>query len=815
MRHPRPLRPATCALALLGLVLLGVGGAPKASAQEPAATTPGPDGATGTGPAEGAGDDDEAAGPGEGDPAEPPADPDVADLPDGAIVEKDGNFYQVEGGRLVAIGSLEAGEDPYETTLTGSRVDSSTNPVIHTDSVSEDTIRESGARTMGEMLQRVAGLQVTDSVGTGQQVTIDGVDSKYVLILIDGRPVNGQTNDRVDLGRLPVVASDIKRIEVVRGPMSALYGSEAMGGVINIITKRPKSGLHGEVEYGFRLLREGLQRNMLDASLSGGTPGVLFSISGSGQIARSTDRGGLVGNIIEDNKPDGVSDLPDVRQGTLNANLTLYPYSTWKLQTWGRLMYHELETKLSRALPLRDSTRDLQFQMGSMLEIDVTEGHTLTFDLRIDRYLHRYAKLPNGAEDAPPPFCEDPAENTVLGLVPDGFRFRYLDPECPAATRVRTLATQDDSRLDLRYTGELASGLFLVEQLKVSAGLLLYRQLWDRRDGDLNDTLEGSPGRTAGALYGEVNYQPFGFLTLLPGVRLDAFYEDNTDPGAELGKALQGDIDWFNQGTGARLPFAVGPRMSARLDLIYGLALRGSFGTGFRLPSFQEQFLDFPHVELGYAVRGNPDLRPENSVGTRAELVWSSQWLSLGAEGYLNLFQNQISVVPTDELFEGAVVYTYENLDRATVAGVNLRASLPEIYGFSADATYQYLFMANDTSGCSDDDLVQAYFCGVGQNGQGAQPLLLRPQHAAHIGARYTEKLTDTSLFTMMDFLSERQIDETRKAPASFRLTVGLRQMVLDHGELVLTLDNLLDSYHPVYGPKPGRSAQALFRAWF
>ena len=84
------------------------------------------------------------------------------------------------------------------------------------------------------------------------KITIRGLPDNYTLVLVDGRRV-GNSRDisyRPDLGRqdLNWISPDmIERIEVVRGPMSSLYGSDAMGGVINIITKSSKDSQGGFV----------------------------------------------------------------------------------------------------------------------------------------------------------------------------------------------------------------------------------------------------------------------------------------------------------------------------------------------------------------------------------------------------------------------------------------------------------------------------------------------------------------------------------------------------------------------------------------
>ncbi|MBT8261116.1 MAG: TonB-dependent receptor, partial [Bacteroidia bacterium] len=81
-------------------------------------------------------------------------------------------------------------------------------------------------------------------------VQIQGLDPQYTLILIDGVPLVGRSAGTLDLSRLTV--GNIKQIEIVKGASSSLYGSEALGGVINIITDLPKQqGLKGDLDYRF------------------------------------------------------------------------------------------------------------------------------------------------------------------------------------------------------------------------------------------------------------------------------------------------------------------------------------------------------------------------------------------------------------------------------------------------------------------------------------------------------------------------------------------------------------------------------------
>lgn len=107
--------------------------------------------------------------------------------------------------------------------------------------ISGETLRSRPVADFSEVLQQVAGINVNQSQATGRKdIQIRGMDAQYTLILINGRRTSSSEalirgND-FDLSTLPL--NSVERIEVIRGPMSALYGSDALGGVINIITRK-------------------------------------------------------------------------------------------------------------------------------------------------------------------------------------------------------------------------------------------------------------------------------------------------------------------------------------------------------------------------------------------------------------------------------------------------------------------------------------------------------------------------------------------------------------------------------------------------
>ena len=122
--------------------------------------------------------------------------------------------------------------------------------------IDRQTIEDRGYNTLTDALTSVPGLRLAPSGGPGSLTSgfIRGTDSAHVLVLRDGMPINDASNpkDAFDFG--VDTLSDIERIEVVRGPMAALYGSGALGGVINLISRRgTEPGLHilGDLSGGY------------------------------------------------------------------------------------------------------------------------------------------------------------------------------------------------------------------------------------------------------------------------------------------------------------------------------------------------------------------------------------------------------------------------------------------------------------------------------------------------------------------------------------------------------------------------------------
>lgn len=158
-----------------------------------------------------------------------------------------------QGGPAGDIGAVRTEDVFAESIVTASKggAQSPLDAPSSTSVITEQDIRLSGITKIPELLRRLAGVDIMQVTGGQTEVSIRGFNqrlSNKTLVLVDGRSVYADILGATIWQTLSIGVEDIQRIEIVRGPGSALYGADAFNGVINIITKKPgegKSGLAG------------------------------------------------------------------------------------------------------------------------------------------------------------------------------------------------------------------------------------------------------------------------------------------------------------------------------------------------------------------------------------------------------------------------------------------------------------------------------------------------------------------------------------------------------------------------------------------
>ena len=203
-------------------------------------------------------------------------------------------------------------ETPMELVIvTPTRMPQSLDKTIaDTTVLTEQEIRQSGAADVPTLLRSLAGVEIAQAGGMGKQSStfMRGTNSSHVLVLLDGVRINSATTGTTALEH--IMLDSIERIEVVRGNVSSLYGSEAIGGVIQLFTKRGRGAPAFNASAG--LGNHGTQR--LAAGFSGSVDANSFSVN--------------VGKV----KTDGVSAINTQIDSSANPDKDGYDNTTLNAQ---------------------------------------------------------------------------------------------------------------------------------------------------------------------------------------------------------------------------------------------------------------------------------------------------------------------------------------------------------------------------------------------------------------------------------------------------------------------------------------------------
>lgn len=495
--------------------------------------------------------------------------------------------------------------------VTGTRTEKPADAApVRTEVVGPQELRRTHARTLKDALENLPGLQLREIHGkSGYELSMQGLGSDQVLVLIDGLPLTASTGSTVDLGQY--LLTDVERIEVVKGAASAQYGSSAMGGVVNVITRRIEPGLAGHVvaDAGSRG-RQNPSGHRANVGLShaqlgvqGGTERWRLRVVGD----VSDDRGFAVDSQAWARQGDAV------RRGQAGVRLAWLPHRD--AQAWLDANHYreDAEKRYDHYVPPRNLPQ------------------RKTEEARRDRLAAGTRwRLSNGA---------------VIDLrgVHEHYEADTLSYSAGALTGRR------EAELGLSH---------LSGQLDLPAW---GRQLWqigfDLHHEDLAQT---NNGQSEVVLDGRVDRRSREVF-----VQNDILFDERWE--LLLGLRWQDDSDF---GRHAAPKLALHRRLGAGGD--WRGSLRASLGQGYRVPNLKERHYLFDHSALGYRVIGNPDLQPESS--TSAQLGASLQFgrgLSLEA----NLFHNRVrDLIQTDleryTVIDGVAHYTYRNVARARTQGL-------------------------------------------------------------------------------------------------------------------------------------------------
>lgn len=560
-----------------------------------------------------------------------------------------------------------------EVVVTATRTENDVKKVpASTQVITQEDIKRGGATSVRNALSMYANIFQKSKVrGGGHDIIIRGMETKHSLVMVNGRRISNEADanglgNAMSLDRINI--NDVEKIEIVRGPSSALYGSEAMGGVLNIITKPSKE----------QTLLTGLEHTSEDTSH--------WWHADTGRIGNFSMTLDARFNKINRSMLDTATESdPYGTAQTYNASLNYYvndhSYVNAYMDYYSQHLKTDMGTPAMKPITLTTSSGKMSLSGQAMLEGTGSKafkqknygiswnGKTDKNDWQIQAYMSKFN-------------WSTTSSTKVLGSIPpagmEGM-FNYL------LQKKNTYDFNHDEHNMWAIEGR--DSLRVNDHHRVTFGAEYVKDkvagtgLGSNGDGvhsiTENGTTKSSSEKTlssyAAYLQDEIEY---GKWFIVPAIRYDhhSAYGSHTSP--KIGVTYNA-TDHFR--------------------------IKANYGDGFKAPSVSQLYYDLD-MQMGrnwVHLTGNPNLKPEKSkswdLGVEAEFG-----KGYGSLTYFdNDVDNLIASIPKGKDSNGHNLYRYENVNKARIKG------LENTLGYRFNDTLEFkvtstLLDAKDTSAGKD-----------------------------------------------------------------------------------------------------------------
>ena len=502
----------------------------------------------------------------------------------------------------------------------------SKNAVHKVKTIDLATIQNRGITDLEKLLEHELNIRISQDMILGSSISLQGMSGQNVKVMVDGVPVIGRVGDDIDISQISL--HNAERIEIIEGPLSVNYGTNALGGVINIITR--KSQLK---KYEFTLNSSYESTSEKDIDLAFGLrlhPRLLFRAEGS-----YFDFDGFNSYPIESEEYERTFQWnPKIKKHV--SGLLRYNFGEdGKVAYRASYFNEEIENAgVKKRLVFKPYAFDEYYLTERFDQQLIAEGTVL------DRYYFNSTLAYNYFERQKHVFRVDFEENTMTEIpeeqdtsIFNAFIFRPV-----IASRYEDFWLNFQLGLDLNHEEGFGQKI---------------------RDEALDTTGYSAIGDYA--LFGSLKFSLWEKLDLQLGVRM----ANNT-----------------------KFTAPVIPSVNLKFDLLDQLVLRASYAKGFRAPTLKELYLYF--VDSNHYIIGNPDLQPEISDNFQAGLDWiilsDPVHIEINSGAFYNDIRHKIDlydfvevdgeIVPAAQVGKTTTDFSYFNQDRFKSLGLNLGLSL-------------------------------------------------------------------------------------------------------------------------------------------
>lgn len=520
--------------------------------------------------------------------------------------------------------------------------------------ITKEDIEQLGATDVYSALRLAANVDVTSAGMAGHNVMIRGMSTNHTLILIDGKRFAGEdtsaTQNVYALGRLSL--SNIERIEIVRGSASAQYGSDALGGVINIITKKSKES---SVMVGLSTGSEAINNYYhIDFGKQGNFSSTFdMRFSDVRKNMQAGDEGSNYYGPIQDFNFAGTWDLGNDKE----IDLTLGYYNEHTKADYADKYTSTGVFQTSKDKKEWYDYRRYDYSLGYSGKTDNSDYMIRTFYSR----LYKENNLYNYRDNFP-----EQMENILGSMYPkyDWDKSTYTLWGIEGKNTIQL----NDNHL-LTFGGEYRQNK--VEGTRLSDGGDNVHQVSQSGNGIVSNKYYSDKEINTWAGYIQDEWQVNDKLLVIPSVR----YDHDSSFGGE-----------------------VTPKIGATYFISDNSRIKANWGKGFKAPTISELYMAMHRAMGGQTVNvyGNPDLKPEKSTS------WD---ISFEAEkdnnfGKLTYFNNDVkNLITTKQIGSSYYDQRYINVDEAEIDGVEMEIGRNLDDKWTIKATSNWLDAIDKVSG--------------------------------------------------------------------------------------------------------------------